>query len=86
MVYEGLGEVDRGRPRSTEAAGVVGCFIVLMDWKLGLCPNCRFFMLYRSTWVSGADFIKNMELLARKGRISIIFHRKQSVEISMFLP
>ena len=37
--------------------------------------NVDLFMLYRSIWVSGADFIKNIYFKQRKGRILRIWAR-----------
>ena len=41
-------------------------------------------MLYRSIWVSGADFIKHMDFLAEEGSTFDDFPRKPSAEIDVF--
>ena len=88
MVYEGFRlrstEVDRGRPKSRKYLGHFRTSWWI--WKLRLCQNWNMFMLHRSIWVSGADLIRLWNCWPRKGRISTIFHRKKSAEISICSP
>ena len=59
MVYEGFRlrstEVDRGRPKSRVFGASFGC----PDGfgSSDFAQNVDLFMLYRSIWVSGADFL-----------------------------
>ena len=63
-LWRGLGEVGWGRLRSTESRGSIRgiCWSSWWIWKLRLCQNWDLLMLHRSIWVSGADFIKIMDL------------------------
>ena len=69
MVYEGFRlrstEVDRGRPKSRECLGHV--LDVLMDLEAQTFTELRSFMPHRSIWVSGADFVKIIDLLTEEG-------------------
>ena len=62
-------EVDGGRPRSTEVAGVFGAFVGRPDGfgSLDFAQIVDFLMLYRSIWVSGADLLESIDLLAEEG-------------------
>ena len=52
--------------RSTEVAGVSGAFFGRPDGfgSSDFAQNVDLFMLYRSIWVSGADSITNIVVLA----------------------
>ena len=49
--------------RSTEVASVLGLFFGRPDGfgSSDFAQNVDFFMLYRSIWVSGPNFIKNID-------------------------
>ena len=55
--------------RSTEVAGVFGAFVGRPDGfgSSDFANAVDFFMPHRSIWVSGADFIKIMDLLTEEG-------------------
>ena len=51
-----------------------------------VAQNVSLLMLHRSIWVAGADFIKNMDLLAEEGSNFDEFSSEKSAEISIFSP